>query len=218
MKNSNYTTTKKKYQFLKLKYNVSLATSTLFSSMNLSLVKCLWALYMTASDNEGIATFRLPKWIGVFYQTARNILKKIRTAMEKKGGTYWLENIIEMDDLVMGGKLVGEKGRSALRKNPIVAAGVEKRGNKPGLMAAQVVDMMDKLVVGEFIKYRLQKGRIVRNSVFPVLNFIGEAHKHDNKIAFLKQASPCLHIVHILLEFCYGFNRPFWSLNYRYIC
>ncbi len=46
------------------------------------------------------------------------MLKKIRTAMEHRDSIYRLENIIEMDDAVVGDKHQGKRGRSTQGKGP----------------------------------------------------------------------------------------------------
>ena len=72
---------------------------------------------------------RLAKHIGVSWPTARNVLKKIRTAMVHRDSIYRLESLIEMDDAVVGGKHPGKRGRGAQGKKPIVVA-IERRGKK----------------------------------------------------------------------------------------
>lgn len=233
-KKSSYITTRKMHQCSQCKYHVSLTTGTLFHSTNLPLVKWFWAIYLVAADKGGISALRLAKHIGVSWPTARNMLKKIRTAMEHRDSIYRLENIIEMDDAMVGGKRPGKRGRGAQGKKPIIVA-VERRGQKAGFMAAQVVDTIDKQTIREFIKYRFKQDQTVRTDAFPALNAIGETHTHEKRVTPPDQASTWLPLVHIMIgnlkkylngtfhgvthkylqeyvsEFCYRFNRRFWE-------
>jgi hypothetical protein len=55
--------------------------ATGFHTTKIPLVKWFWAIYLTTSDKGGISALRLSKHLGVSWTCARNILKKIRTAM-----------------------------------------------------------------------------------------------------------------------------------------
>ena len=216
-KKSSYITTRKMHQCSKCKYHVSLTTGTLFHSTNLPLVKWFWAIYLTAADKGGISALRLSKQIGVSWPTARNMLKKIRTAMEHRDSIYRLENFIELDDAVVGGKRPGKRGRGAQGKKPVMVA-VERRGSKAGFMAAQVVDTINKQIVRDFIKYRFKPGQTVRTDAFPALNSIGEAHKHDKKVTPPDQASTWLPMVHILIGNLKKFlNGTFHGVTHEYL-
>ena len=233
-KKASYITTRKTHQCSPCKYHVSLTTGTLFHSTNLPLVKWFWAIYLISADKGGISALRLAKYIGVSWPTARNVLKKIRTAMEHRDSLYRLKNLIEMDDAVVGGKRPGKRGRGAKGKNPIVVA-IERRGKKAGFMAAQAVDAINKQTIRDFLKHRIKPGQTVRTDAFSSLNSIGETHKHDKKITPPGEASNWLPLVHIMIgnlkkflngtfhgvshkylqeyvsEFCYRFNRRFWE-------
>lgn len=54
---------------------------------------------------------RLSKQIGVSWPTARNMLKKIRTAMAHRDSIYRLfSKVIEFDDTYVGGRRQGKEG------------------------------------------------------------------------------------------------------------
>ena len=231
---SSYITTRKTYQCSKCKYHVSLTTGTLFHSTNLPLVKWFWAIYLAASDKGGISALRLCKQIGVSWPTAHNMLRKIRTAMGHRDSIYRLENFIEMDDALVGGKKPGKRGRGAQGKKPIMVA-VENRGSRAGFMAAKAVNTINKDTVREFIKCHFKTGQTVRTDAFPSLNSISEMHKHDKKVTPAHEAKKWLPLVHIMIgnlkkflngtyhgvshkylneyiaEFSYRFNRRFWE-------
>jgi hypothetical protein len=51
-------------------YQASLTAGTLFHSTNLPLTKWFWAIYLAASDKDGISAVRLSKQIEVSWITA----------------------------------------------------------------------------------------------------------------------------------------------------
>jgi transposase-like protein len=231
---ASYVKTRKIYQCSQCRHQVSITAGTLFHSTNLALVRWFWAIYLTAADKGGISALRLAKHIGVSWLTARNMLKKIRTAMADRDSDYKLEQLIEFDDAYIGGKRTGKRGRGAAAKRPILVA-VEARGEKAGFMAAEAVDVVSKQTVRGFLYNHLKAGQIVRTDAFPALNSVNEKHYHQKKVMPVEEVSKWLPLVHIVIgnlkkflngtfhgvslkylqeyldEFSYRFNRRFWE-------
>jgi transposase-like protein len=212
----------------------------LFHSTNVPLVKWFWAIYLTASDKEGISATRLAKQIGVSWLTARRMLQKIRTAMGRRDSIYRLTDLIEVDDTYVGGKKYGGKrGRGAAGKKPVLVA-VESRGGKAGFMAMEAVSTISGQTVKKFLARRLRQGQTVCTDAFPALNTVGETQNHLKKVTPAKEAMNWLPWVHIIIgnlkkflngtyhgvssvylqeyldEFCYRFNRRFWEFELPY--
>jgi transposase-like protein len=233
-KDASFITSRKVYQCSHCRYQVSITAGTLFHSTNLPLVKWFWAIYLTATDKGGISALRLSKHIGVSWQTAREMLKKIRMAMADRDSVYKLQNFIELDDAYVGGKRTGKRGRGAAGKRPILVA-VETRGEKAGFMAVEAVDVVSKNTVREFLQRHLKEGQTVRTDAFPALNSVSELHDHQKKVVAVEEASKWLPLVHVVIgnlkkflngtfhgvsitylqeyldEFSYRFNRRFWE-------
>ena len=225
---------RKVYQCSQCRHQVSITADTLFHSTNLPLVKWFWAIYLMASGKGGISALRLSKQIGVSWPTARNMLKKIRTAMAHRDSLYRLEQVIEFDDTYVGGKRTGKRGRGAAGKKPVLVA-VETRGKKVGFMAMKAVETVSKKTVREFLRYRLKSGQTVRTDAFPALNSVNETQVHQKKVTPAEEVSNWLPRVHMMIgnmkkflngtfhgvsliylqeyldEFCYRFNRRFWE-------
>ena len=175
---SCYIKTRKVYQCAKCRHQVSVTAGTLFHSTNLPLVKWFWAIYLTASDKGGISALRLSKHIGVSWPTARNILRKIRTAMAHRDSIYRLFNeVIEFDDTYIGGRRPGKRGRGAEGKKPVLVA-VENRGERAGFGAMKVVETVSGKEVKQFLKWHLQSGKQVRTDAFPAMNIVKKSHQH----------------------------------------
>jgi transposase-like protein len=230
-----YITTRKVYQCSSCRHQVSVTAGTLFHSTNLPLVKWFWAIYLVAADKGGISALRLSKHIGVSWPTARNMLKKIRTAMAHRDSIYRLFNeLIELDDTYVGGKKPGKRGRGATGKKPVLVA-VENRGKAAGFVAMKAVETVSGETIENFLKHHLNNGQKVRTDALPAMNIVNKAHQHDKKITPPEEASSWLPLVHIVIgnmktflngtfhgvthkylqeyldEFCYRFNRRFWE-------
>ena len=229
-----FTKSRKIYQCTKCKSQVSVTAGTLFHSTNLPLVKWFWAIYLIASDKGGISALRLSKQLGVSWPTARNILKKVRTAMAHRDSIYRLQNLIELDDTYVGGKRSGKRGRGAGGKKSVLVA-VEKRGPKAGYMAMKAVSNVSGKNIRNFLDHHFKRGQTVRTDALPAMNSVQETQKHLAQITPPEQASKWLPMVHIMIgnmkkflngtyhgvsgkylqeyldEFCYRFNRRFWE-------
>lgn len=168
------------YQCSNCFYQASITSGTIFHSTNLPLVKWFWAIYLMASDKGGISALRLSKHIRVSWVTAHSMLRKIRKVMVHRDSIYRLENLIELDDALVGGKKPGKRGRGAAGKKPILVA-VERRGSHAGFMAAKAVGEITKESVGDFLTHHLKPGQNVRTDALPALNSTGEKHTHEKK-------------------------------------
>jgi len=213
---------------------------SLYQCTTVPLLKWFWAIYLTASDKGGISATRLAKQIGVSWLTARRMLQKIRTAMERRDSIYRLRDFIELDDTYVGGKKTGGKrGRGAAGKKPVLVA-VENKGIKAGFMAMEAVSTISGETVRLFLARHLQQGQTVRTDAFQALNTVGETQTHLKKVTPANEAMKWLPLVHIIIgnlkkflngtyhgvssrylqeyldEFCYRFNRRSWEFELPY--
>ena len=231
---SSFIVTRKLHQCSQCRHQVSVTSDTLFHATKVPLVKWFWAIYLTASDKGGISALRLSKQIGVSWRTARNMLKKIRTAMAHRDSIYRLQKLIEFDDTYVGGKRAGKRGRGAEGKKPVLVA-VENRKKGAGFVAMKAVETVSKKTVRNFLAFHLKVGQNVRTDALPALNSVAENHVHEKKVTPPEKASEWLPLVHIMIgnmkqfingtfhgvssaylqeyldEFCYRFNRRFWE-------
>lgn len=233
-KRCSYVSTRKLYQCSDCRHQTSIIADTLFHATKVPLVKWFWAIYLSASDKGGISALRLSKHLGVSWLTGRNMLRKIRKAMAHRDSIYRLENLIEFDDALVGGKRAGKRGRGAQGKKPVLIA-VESRDKGAGFVAMKAVESVSKDSVRDFLTFHLNPGQDVRSDALPALNSVGEKHNHLKKITPPHKAAEWLPLVHIVIgnmkkfingtfhgvssahlqqyldEFCYRFNRRFWE-------
>ncbi len=233
-KKYSFITSRQTYQCCNCHHQTSVTSGTIFHSTNLPLVKWFWSIYLTASDKGGISALRLSKHIDVSWITAQRLLRKIRTVMAHRDSIYRLEDLIELDDALVGGKKAGKRGRGAEGKKPILVA-VERCGKHAGFMAAEAVEGITKESVRNFLNHHLKPGQKVRTDALPALNSTAESHEHQKKVTPPEEATKWLPLVHIMIgnlktfingtfhgvssnylheyidEFCYRFNRRFWE-------
>jgi transcription elongation factor Elf1/transposase-like protein len=226
----SFISTRLLYQCSHCRHQVSITADTLFHATKVPLVKWFWAIYLAASDKRGISALRLSKQIGVSWVTARNVLKKIRTAMAHRDSIYRLHQLIEFDDTYVGGK----RGRGAEGKKPVLVA-VEARTKGAGFVAMKAVDTISKKTTRDFLRFHLKAGQTVKTDAFPALNAVAENHVHEKRVTPPEKASEWLPLVHIMIgnmktfingtfhgvsskylqeyldEFCYRFNRRYWE-------
>ncbi|MCK5704344.1 MAG: IS1595 family transposase, partial [Cyclobacteriaceae bacterium] len=231
---SSFIVTRKLHQCSQCRHQVSVTFDTLFHATKIPLVKWFWAIYLTASDKGGISALRLSKQIEVSWRTARNMLKKIRTAMAHRDSIYRLQKLIEFDDTYVSGKRAGKRGRGAEGKKSVLVA-VETRNKGAGFVAMKAVETVSKKTVRDFLAFHLKVGQNVRTDALPALNSVAESHVHEKKVTPPEKASQWLPLVHIMIgnmkqfingtfhgvsseylqeyldEFCYRFNRRFWE-------
>ena len=86
---------------------------------------------------------RLSKQIGISWITASRMLRKIRIAMGYRDSLYRLQDMIEIDDALVGGRRSGKRGRGAEGKSPVLVA-VENQGQRAGYTAMQQVTAVTK--------------------------------------------------------------------------
>jgi len=229
-----YLESRKLYQCSQCRHQVSITADTLFHSTKIPLVKWFWAIYLMASDKGGISALRVAKHLGVSWITAQNMLRKFRKAMADRDSIYRLENIIEFDDTLVGGKRAGKRGRGAEGKRPVLVA-VETREKGAGFVAMQAVDSVSKITVRRFLAKHLKADQTVKTDALPALNAVSETQQHRKKVTPPEEAAEWLPLVHIMIgnmktfingtfhgvsskclqeyldEFCYRFNRRFWE-------
>jgi transposase-like protein len=222
------------YECTQCAYQSSVTAGTLFHSTNLPLTKWFWAIYLMVSDKGGISALRLSKLLEVSWPTARNMLKKLRTAMAHRDSVYRLSELVEFDDALVGGKRPGKRGRGAEGKTAVLVA-CEDEGLRAGYLAMEVAATVTGATVSDFAKRRLVPEIAVCTDALPALNTLGEHYAHVPRVTPPEQASTWLPWVHIAIanlkrfllgtfhgvsakylqeyldEFCYRFNRRTWE-------
>ena len=159
----------RRYECAHCHRQTSITAGTLFHATKLPLTKWFWAIYWIGTDKGGISALRLSKLIGVTWRSAYRILGKLRKAMGNRDSIYRLSDIVELDDALVGGKKPGKRGRGAAGKVSVLIA-CENWNDKPGFVAMEAVESVNKNTVGDFANRRIKAAQTVRTDGYPANN------------------------------------------------
>lgn len=222
-----------RYQCANCRRQTSLTANTVMHRSHVPLKKWFWAIYLVACDKRGISALALMGKIEVCYETAWNMLRRIRTAMEMRDDHYILEGIVEFDDSYFGGKLKGKAGRAAGNQGVFVAVSKDKEGH-PVYLKMKVTANIQKPAVTDFVSQHIATGSIVQTDGFNAYrkplakNYIHERevftpdgellkwlhHMIGNAKAFINgtyHGTSTKWLQMYLSEFCYRFNRRYFG-------
>ena len=76
----------------------SVTAGTVMHCTHLPLTVWFWAIYLCATDKRGISAVQLSRTLGICYESAWYLLRRIRSAMRQRDEKYELSGIVEMDD------------------------------------------------------------------------------------------------------------------------
>lgn len=221
--------TRRQYQCANCRHQTSLTANTVMHRSHLPLTKWFWAIYLVACDKRGISALALAGKIEVCYETAWNMLRRIRGAMEMRDEHYVLGGIVEFDDSYFGGKIKGKEGRGAGNQPVFVAVSKNEKGH-PVYMRMQVTKNVQSASVENFVRERIAYGSVVQTDGFnayrtslskgylhqrEVFKPDGELlkwlhHMIGNAKTFINgtyHGTSTKHLQMYLSEFCYRFNR-----------
>ena len=221
------------YQCSNCRHQTSLTANTVMHRSHLPLTKWFWAIYLVACDKRGISALALAGKIEVCYETAWNLLRRIRAAMEMRDEHYVLQGIVEFDDSYFGagkkGNIPGQGGRARGNQAVFVAVSKDEKGN-PTYLRLQLTPNVQSTSIEDFARSRIAYASTVQtdgfnayrtplakryNHEWEVFNPDGELlkwlhHMIGNAKTFINgtyHGTSTKHLQMYLSEFCYRFNR-----------
>ena len=224
---------RRQYQCANCRHQTSLTANTVMHRTHLPLTKWFWAIYLVAGDKRGISALALAGKIEVCYETAWNMLRRIRAAMEMRDEHYILGGIVEFDDSYFGagkkGNIPGKGGRARGNQAVFVAVSKDEQGH-PVHLRMQLTPNVQSVSIEDFARSRIAHGSIVQTDGFnayrkplskgylheyEVFNPDGELlkwlhHMIGNAKTFINgtyHGTSTKHLQMYLSEFCYRFNR-----------
>lgn len=226
--------TRRHYQCANCRHQSSLTANTVMHRSHLPLTKWFWAIYLVACDKRGISALALAGKIEVCYETAWNMLRRIRGAMEMRDERYVLSGIVEFDDSYFGAKIKGVRGRGAGNQPVFVAVSKDENGH-PVYLKMQTADNIQRPSVSAFVSENISSGSTVQTDGFrsyrQPLAQGGYIHEYQNfstdgellkwlhsiignAKAFINgtyHGTSTKHLQMYLSEFCYRFNRRLFN-------
>ena len=224
---------RRQYQCANCRHQTSLTANTVMHRSHLPLTKWFWAIYLVACDKRGISALALAGKIEVCYETAWNMLRRIRAAMEMRDEHYVLQGIVEFDDSYFGagkkGNIPGQGGRARGNQAVFVAVSKDEKGN-PAYLRMQLTPNVQSASIEAFARNRIAYASTVQtdgfnayrkplakryNHEWEVFNPDGELlkwlhHMIGNAKTFINgtyHGTSTKHLQMYLSEFCYRFNR-----------
>ena len=224
---------RRQYQCARCRHQASLTANTVMHRSHLPLTKWFWAIYLAACDKRGISALALAGKIEVCYETAWNLLRRIRAAMEMRDEHYVLQGIVEFDDSYFGagkkGNIPGKGGRARGNQAVFVAVSKDEKGN-PAYLRMQLTPNVQSTSIEAFARSRIAFASTVQtdgfnayrtplakryNHEWEVFNPDGELlkwlhHMIGNAKTFINgtyHGTSTKHLQMYLSEFCYRFNR-----------
>ena len=168
--------TRKVFQCIHCKRQVSLTAGTLFEHTKLPLTTWYLAIYLLTQSKNGISAMDLMRQLGVSYNTAWMLKHKLMQAMRERDDSQPLGGIVEMDDAYLGGEASGGKrGRGADRKTPFLAAAQVSEDGRPQRLRLSPVVGFRRRAVQAWAQQHLRPGTIVRSDGLACFRGVQEA-------------------------------------------
>lgn len=157
-----YISTRKLFQCKINGHQISLTAGTVMHDSRMPLTVWFWSAYLVTTETLGISAVQLQRQLRIKrYETAFNILHKLRAAMVNPERTK-IKGAVEVDETYIGGPTTGGKrGRSTEKAIAIVA--VEKKDSHAGRVRLRhIEDVTGSSLIG-FIKDSIEKGSTINN-------------------------------------------------------
>ena len=181
----------------------TVTNGTIFHKSTKNLLIWFRAIWWMIAQKNGVSAKGLQKILGLgSYQTAWTWLHKFRRLMVLSGRSK-LQGTVEVDEIFVGGKKSGQRGRGAEGKS-LVAVAVELNGRKTGRMRLAKIPDASSKSLNEFIRKNIDVSSIVITDGwigYNDLSQIGYTHKiHKQLVKDDDEALPNVHRISSLLK------------------
>lgn len=138
----------------------SITSGTVMANTKLGLATWFRAMHLMTSTKQAISAMELGRRLGLRYDTAWYLHKRLRHAMRQQSDTERLGGpgedappIVEADDVYLGGER--NEGRGTAGKTRVIAACERHAGGRMGKVALQVVARFSSAETRTFAQTRL---------------------------------------------------------------
>jgi len=128
------------------RYRFSVTAGTIFHDSHLPLWKWFVAVYLIVESKKGVSANQLKRTIGTTYKTAWYLSHRIRAALNEVDAQL-LKGIVEVDETLVGGRMVGQ-GRGYKGNKTVVVGAMQRNGN----ICLRVVRGTDRETLHGFIR------------------------------------------------------------------
>jgi transposase-like protein len=142
-------------------YKASVIAGTVFEGTRKPLVLWFRAIWWVTSQKNGASAKGLQRVLGLgSYETAWTWLHKLRRAMVRPGRDR-LSGTVEVDEIYLGGKRSGKRGRGAEGKTLVLIAAQED-GTRIGRIRLQQIKDASAKSLGPAVRRAVEPGSLVR--------------------------------------------------------
>jgi len=196
----------------------TVTNGTIFHKSTKPLLVWFDAIWWMVAQKNGVSAKGLQKILGLgSYQTAWTWLHKFRRLMILSGRTK-LQGIVEVDEVLVGGKVSGKRGRGAEGKS-LIAVAVEVFGKKTGrVRLAKISDASSESLL-VFIQENIELSSTIITDDWPSYNELSrKGYKHKVQKATAKddeeEVLPNVHrIASLLKRWLLGTHQSYLNKN-----
>ena len=162
-----------RYECMDCNGETTITSGTIFHKTTKPLQFWFRAIWWMVAQKNGVSAKGLQKILGLgSYQTSWLWLHKFRRLMVLSGRSK-LRGIVEVDEVLVGGKVSGKRGRGAEGKS-LVAVAVEVKGRKTGrVRLAKITDASSETLT-KFILNNIEKSTTIITDGWPSYNEISK--------------------------------------------
>ena len=209
---------KSRFECIDCHTETTVTNGTIFHKSTKPLRIWFHAIWWIVAQKNGVSAKGLMKVLGLgSYKTAWSWLHKFRRLMVLNGRTK-LQGEVEVDEVLVGGKKSGKRGRGAEGKSLIVVA-VEVKGRKTGrVRLAKIPDASSNSLIG-FIERNIEKSSTIITDEWPSYNELENMdyiHKTEKATAIDedKEVLPNVHrIASLLKRWLLGTHQSYLNKN-----
>jgi transposase-like protein len=144
----------------------TVTTNTMFHKTTKPLTIWFRAIWWMIAQKNGVSAKGLQKVLGLgSYQTAWTWLHKFRRLMVLSGRNK-LKGIVEVDEVLVGGKTSGKRGRGAEGKS-LISVAVEVKGRKTGRVRLEKIPDASASSLKGFIERNIEPSSIIITDAWP---------------------------------------------------
>jgi transposase-like protein/predicted RNA-binding Zn-ribbon protein involved in translation (DUF1610 family) len=157
---------------------------TIFHKSSTKLTNWFFAMYLMTSTRHGVAAKELQRQIGCTYKTAWRMAHELRKLMASADYQGPLSGHVEVDEMFIGPKTHGSKGRGKGPSGKAVVFGAVERG---GNIRAGVVPNSEMVTLKSAIRANVEKGTQISsddNRSYWNLSAMGYDHQSVNHSAY----------------------------------
>lgn len=189
-------------------YQASVTAGTVMHRSKMPLRLWFWAAYLVTTHTPGMSALQFARQMDLNYETAFQMLHKLRAAMVKEGQER-LRGVVEVDETYIGGQRTGKGGRGAFGK-VLVAGAIEVRGHEAGRIRLRVIRAASSDQLTGFVKATIEQGSTVTTDAWKSYASLRSAgYKHVPQLQGDKErAMEILPHIHIAFS-----NLKAWLLG-----